>query len=70
MSYIYGSHPFTYPINVIGYPAATVPCGFSKDGMPIGLHIIGKKGADALVMAASSAFEKAKPWTQYTPPVS
>ena len=70
MSYIYGSHPFTYPINVIGYPAATVPCGFSKDGMPIGLHIIGKKGADALVMAASSAFEKAKPWTQYIPPVS
>ena len=44
--------------------------GFSKDGMPIGLHIVGKKGADETVMAASSAFEKAKPWTQYIPPVS
>ena len=70
MSYIYGFHPFTYPINIIGYPAATVPCGFSKDGMPIGLHIIGKKGDDETVMAASSAFEKARPWVQHTPSVS
>ena len=70
MSYIYGSHPFTYPINIIGYPAATVPCGFSKDGMPIGLHIIGKKGDDETVIAASSAFENARPWVQHTPSVS
>ena len=70
MLYLWGFHPFTYPINAIGYPAATVPCGFSSDGMPIGLHIIGKKGDEETVIAASSAFEKAKPWTQYTPPIS
>ncbi|MBN19360.1 MAG: glutamyl-tRNA amidotransferase, partial [Chloroflexi bacterium] len=66
----FGFLPFTHPINTIGYTAATVPCGFSNDGMPIGLHIIGKRGADDIVMAASSAFEKAKPWTQHMPPVS
>ena len=66
----FGFLPFTHPINTIGYTAATIPCGFSKDGMPIGLQIIGKKGADELVMSASSAFEKAKPWTQYIPVIS
>ena len=66
----YGFHPFTYPINTIGHPAASVPCGFSSDGMPIGLHIIGRKGDEETVFAASAAFERARPWAQHTPPVS
>ncbi len=40
----YWNGAFTLPINVIGYPAASVPAGFSTDGLPIGLHIVGKKG--------------------------
>ena len=62
--------PFTHPINTIGHPAATVPCGFSSDGMPIGLHIVGRMGDEATVVAASAAFERARPWAQHRPPVS
>ena len=63
-------HPFTYPINAIGHPAATVPAGFSSDGLPIGLHIVGRKGDEETVIAASAAFERARPWIQHRPPVS
>tara|TARA_Y100000588_G_scaffold55314_1_gene52785 strand:+ start:2426 stop:3844 length:1419 start_codon:yes stop_codon:yes gene_type:complete len=63
----WGFFPFTYPINMIGCPAASVPCGFSSEGMPIGLHIVGRRGEEATVLAASAAFEKAKPWSGYLP---
>ena len=53
-----------------GYTAATVPCGFSSDGMPIGLQIIGHEGDEETVLAASAAFERARPWVQHRPPVS
>ncbi len=62
--------PFTYPINLIGHPAASIPCGFSSDGLPIGLHIIGRRGDEATVIAASAAFEQARPWMQHRPVVS
>jgi aspartyl-tRNA(Asn)/glutamyl-tRNA(Gln) amidotransferase subunit A len=65
-----GYSPFTYPINMAGHPAASIPCGFSPDGLPIGLHIIGRKGEEATVIAASAAFERARPWIQKRPPVS
>jgi aspartyl-tRNA(Asn)/glutamyl-tRNA(Gln) amidotransferase subunit A len=52
---------FTYPFNVSGQPAATVPCG-SVDGLPVGLQIIGRRGADGLVLRAAAAFEAAHPW--------
>jgi aspartyl-tRNA(Asn)/glutamyl-tRNA(Gln) amidotransferase subunit A len=51
----------TYPFNVSGQPAATVPCG-SVDGMPVGLQIVGRRGEDALVLRAAAAFEAAHPW--------
>ncbi|GIS65125.1 MAG: hypothetical protein CM1200mP3_13730 [Chloroflexota bacterium] len=54
----WGFFPFTYPINMIGCPAASVPCGFSSEGMPIGFHIVGRRGEEATVLAASAAFEK------------
>ena len=63
-------HPFTYPINAIGHAAASIPAGFSSDGMPIGLHIVGRKGGEETVIAASAAFERAMPWIQRRPPVS
>ena len=63
-------HPFTYPINAIGHPAASIPAGFSSDGLPIGLHIVGRKGDEETVIAASAAFERARPWIQHRPPVS
>jgi aspartyl-tRNA(Asn)/glutamyl-tRNA(Gln) amidotransferase subunit A len=63
-------HPFTYPINAIGHAAASIPCGFSSGGLPIGLHIVGRKGDEETVIAASAAFERARPWIQHKPPVS
>ena len=62
--------PFTHPINTIGHPAASVPCGFDSDGMPIGLHIVGRKGDESTVIAASAAFEEARPWDDKRPLVS
>ena len=62
--------PFTYPINAVGHAAASIPCGFASDGMPIGLHIVGRKGDEETVIAASAAFERARPWVQHRPPVS
>ncbi len=62
-----GFLPFTYPINMIGNPAASVPCGFSSDGLPIGLHIIGRFGDEETVLAASAAFERVRPWMQHRP---
>ena len=66
----FGFHPFTYPINATGHPAASIPAGFSSEGMPIGLHIVGRKGDEETVLAASAAFERARPWTDRRPPVS
>ena len=66
----FGFLPFTYPINLIGHPAASVPAGFSSDGLPIGLHIVGRRGGEETVIAASGAFERARPWIHDRPPVS
>lgn len=53
---------FTFPLNLTGQPAATVPAGFSKDGLPIGLQIVGRHLDDSTVMRAAAAFETAQPW--------
>ena len=59
--------PFTYPFNMTGQPAASVPCGFTKGGLPIGLQIVGRRFDDATVLRASAAFERARPWAQHRP---
>ena len=66
----WGFLPFTFPINMTGQTASSVPCGFSADGMPIGLHIIGPHGSEAKVLQASAAFEQARPWAHLRPPIS
>lgn len=57
-----GWMPFTYPFNFTGQPAASVPCGFTKDKLPVGLQIVGNRYDDEGVLRASRAFEKAFPW--------
>ncbi len=59
--------PFTYPFNMTHQPAATVPCGFSADGMPIGVQVVGPRHADALVLEACAAIEAARPWRDRWP---
>jgi Asp-tRNA(Asn)/Glu-tRNA(Gln) amidotransferase A subunit family amidase len=66
----YGFHNHTPAFNMTGQPAATVPCGFSSDGLPIGLQIVGRCKEDATVLQASAAFEEAHPWADKRPPVS
>lgn len=64
-----GWFAFTFPINMTGYPAATVPCGRTRDGLPVGLQIIGPRFADALVLRAAAAFEAIQPWAGDWPPI-
>jgi Asp-tRNA(Asn)/Glu-tRNA(Gln) amidotransferase A subunit family amidase len=52
----------TYPINMTGNPAASIPCGVDAAGLPIGMQLIGKRFDDGLVLRACRAFEKARPW--------
>ena len=53
--------PFSFPFNLTGQPAASIPCGLTKAGLPVGLHIVGPRYGDALVLRAARAFETARP---------
>jgi len=61
--------PFTFPMNLTGQPAATVPAGWTRDGLPVGLQIVGRHLDDATVLRASAAFEEAAPWADKWPPI-
>ena len=61
--------PFTFPFNLTGQPAATVPVGFTSSGLPVGLQIVGHRHGERTVLAASAAFEAATPWAARRPPV-
>lgn len=54
---------FSYPFNLTGQPAASVPCGLTGEGLPVGLQIVGARHADALVLRAARAYERAAPFT-------
>jgi amidase len=59
----------TYAFSVLGLPAISVPCGFTRDGLPIGLQIVGPPRHEASVLRAAAAFEAAQPWATRIPPV-
>jgi aspartyl-tRNA(Asn)/glutamyl-tRNA(Gln) amidotransferase subunit A len=65
----YGWIPFTYPFNLTGQPAASVPAGFTRAGLPVGLQIVGRRYDDVAVLRASAAFERARPWADRRPPL-
>lgn len=58
---------FTYPFNTTGQPAATLPCGFATNGLPVGLQIVGRYRDDITVLRASAAFEAIAPWVDQKP---
>lgn len=60
--------PYSYPFNLTLQPAATVPCGLTKSGLPVGLQIVGAMGRDDLVLRAARAFERARPWARLEAP--
>jgi Asp-tRNA(Asn)/Glu-tRNA(Gln) amidotransferase A subunit family amidase len=59
---------FTPPFDVSGNPAASVPVGFTPDGLPIGLHIVGRWGEDDTVLRVARELERDRPWAQQRPP--
>lgn len=65
------AHPlswvFTLPFNIAGNPAANVPAGFSQNGLPIGLQIVGRRFDENTVLAASARLEESRPWADRWP---
>ena len=62
-----GNYALTYPTNLTGFPSASVPCGRTADGLPVGLQIVGPRFADALILRAAAAFEAVSPWAAERP---
>jgi aspartyl-tRNA(Asn)/glutamyl-tRNA(Gln) amidotransferase subunit A len=60
---------FTLPINLTGQPAASVPAGWTEDGLPVGLQIVGRHLADATVLGAAASFQDAVGWQERWPDV-
>jgi aspartyl-tRNA(Asn)/glutamyl-tRNA(Gln) amidotransferase subunit A len=58
---------YTYPFNLCGLPAASVPCGFTRDGLPVGLQIVSKALRETDIFRAAAAFEAARPWADRKP---
>lgn len=59
-----------YAISCTGLPAISVPCGFSAQGLPVGLQIVGRPHADRAVLELARAFEDATRWAETRPPVA
>ncbi len=60
---------FSYPFNMTQQPAASLPCGTTSAGLPVGLQVVGPRHADARVLAACAAVETARPWIHRRPPL-
>ena len=59
----------TYAITLTGLPAISVPCGFTRSGLPVGIQIVGRRRQEAAVLRAAAALEEAAPWVSRIPPV-
>jgi aspartyl-tRNA(Asn)/glutamyl-tRNA(Gln) amidotransferase subunit A len=61
---------FTYPFNLSGQPAASVPCPHQEASLPVGLQIVGRWRDDSAVLAAAAAYEAVRPWSHVVPPLA
>jgi Asp-tRNA(Asn)/Glu-tRNA(Gln) amidotransferase A subunit family amidase len=61
--------PFMYPFNLTGQPAASVPCGFTRDRLPVGLQIVARWHRETDVFRAAACFEALEPWAHHRPPL-
>lgn len=60
----------TYAISITGHPAISIPCGFTSEGLPVGMQIVGPRLGDGIVLKAAAAFEAMAPWHDWKPPVA
>jgi Asp-tRNA(Asn)/Glu-tRNA(Gln) amidotransferase A subunit family amidase len=58
---------FTWPFNLTGQPAVSIPCGWTNDGLPLGLQLVGKRGADGLILRVAAVLEDLAPWSHRRP---
>ena len=65
---VLGRSFLTYAFSVLGLPAISIPAGFTSDGLPIGLQIVGRRGAEPTVLRAAAALEAVRPWAHRVPP--
>lgn len=61
--------PFTFPINAVGLPGASIPCGFNASGLPIGLQVVGRRFEESTILQLCAKFEKERPWRMKIPPI-
>lgn len=59
--------PFTYPFNISGQPAISLPLGWTDDGLPIGVQLVGHPYGEALLIALAAQIERAAPWASGYP---
>lgn len=62
-----GRWPLMYPFNLTGWPSASVPCGFTAEGLPVGLQIVAPWHQDARCLRGAAAFEAMRPWAMHRP---
>ena len=60
---------YTRPYNITGFPAISVPCGFSEDGLPIGLQLAGRPFDEMTVLRAAYAYEQSTTWSRVRPKI-
>jgi aspartyl-tRNA(Asn)/glutamyl-tRNA(Gln) amidotransferase subunit A len=60
----------TIPVSLVGAPAIAIPCGFSADGLPIGIQLVGRPGSEDLLLAAASFYQRETAWHRRVPPVA
>jgi Asp-tRNA(Asn)/Glu-tRNA(Gln) amidotransferase A subunit family amidase len=58
---------YTYPFNLTGNPAASIPCGFTDEGLPVGLQMVTATNCETDLLRAAAAFEEAHPWAHVVP---
>ncbi len=66
---LWGPSVFSPAFNLTGQPAASLPCGFSAEGLPVGLQVVAGWGEDSMLLRACAAFEKSRPWADKVPPL-